>query len=239
MHPKLANRPYNAVPLAEIAPQFAHFAKSNGGVAPRRRARSLHFLSNRQEETPDVRLSLNRVGVSHVRRIVHLEIDGTPRVFNGEFTMVADLASDKAGVHMSRFSELSRSDARRARRAATGRASKVWSKRSRARSSPRRRRRADVRVRADFGLERWTPVSGKRGEETYTLIGIAHADTRGTRRVVGVEAEGMTACPCAQGMVREHSLHELLEAGFSERTRSARSTRCRSRRTTSAGAARF
>jgi GTP cyclohydrolase-4 len=76
--------------------------------------------------------------------------------------------------------------------------------------------RADVRLRAEFGLERWTPVSGKRGEETYTLIGIAHADARGTRHVVGVEAEGMTACPCAQGMIREHSMLELREAGFSE-----------------------
>jgi len=76
--------------------------------------------------------------------------------------------------------------------------------------------RADVRLRADFGLERWTPVSGKRGEETYTLIGIAHADSRGTRRVVGVEAEGMTACPCAQAMVREHSMHALRDAGFGE-----------------------
>ncbi|MBV8283521.1 MAG: GTP cyclohydrolase I FolE2, partial [Candidatus Eremiobacteraeota bacterium] len=31
-----------------------------------------------------------------------------------------------------------------------------------------------------------------------------------------VEAEGMTACPCAQPMVREHSHHQLVEAGFSE-----------------------
>jgi GTP cyclohydrolase-4 len=76
--------------------------------------------------------------------------------------------------------------------------------------------RAEVRLRARFGLERWTPVSGKRGEETYTLVGIAHADESGTRRVVGVEAEGMTACPCAQAMVREHSMHQLVEAGFSE-----------------------
>ena len=73
-----------------------------------------------------------------------------------------------------------------------------------------------MRVRADFGLERWTPVSGKRTEETYTLVGIAHADANGTRRVVGVEAEGMTACPCAQLMVREHSMRELQAAGFSE-----------------------
>jgi GTP cyclohydrolase-4 len=71
-------------------------------------------------------------------------------------------------------------------------------------------------LRAEFGLERWTPVSGKRGEETYTLIGIAHADASGSRHVIGVEAEGMTACPCAQLMVREHSQGELVEAGFSE-----------------------
>jgi GTP cyclohydrolase-4 len=58
-------------------------------------------------------------------------------------------------------------------------------------------------------------VSGKRTEETYTLVGIAHADATRTRRLVGVEAEGMTACPCAQLMVREHSLHELEAAGFS------------------------
>ncbi len=56
---------------------------------------------------------------------------------------------------------------------------------------------------------------GKRTEETYTLVGIAHADQRGTKRLVGVEAEGMTACPCAQLMVREHSHRELLAAGFS------------------------
>jgi GTP cyclohydrolase-4 len=76
--------------------------------------------------------------------------------------------------------------------------------------------RADVRLRAEFGLERWTPVSGKRTEETYTLVGIAHADAQRTRRIVGVEAQGMTACPCAQGMVREHSIRELQDAGFSE-----------------------
>jgi GTP cyclohydrolase FolE2 len=38
----------------------------------------------------------------------------------------------------------------------------------------------DVRLRAAFGVERWTPVSGKRGEETYTLVGIAHTDEEGT-----------------------------------------------------------
>lgn len=212
---RLMQRAYNAVPLAEIAPELSQ-ARPDGAV--RRRERSLHFVSNRQEEAPDVGLSLGRVGVTSVKRIVHLEIDGKTRVFNGTFSMVADLAPDKAGVHMSRFSEilesttldvLSRADA-------PARVERLVETIAREIVQTQRAVRADVRLRAEFGLERWTPVSGKRGEEIYTLVGIAQADASGrARRVVGVEAEGMTACPCAQQMVREHSLAELVDAGFS------------------------
>ncbi|MBC5815116.1 MAG: GTP cyclohydrolase I FolE2 [Candidatus Eremiobacteraeota bacterium] len=217
-HPQLCARAYNLIPLAEIAPEYAGRAaalKSNGVV---RKDRALHFTANRQEEEPEVRLSLSRVGVSRVKRIVHLTIDGKERVFNGEFAMVADLAPDKAGVHMSRFSEILEEAALDvlARQDAPARIELLVDAIAREIVRSQRAIRADVRLRADFGLERWTPVSGKRGEETYTLVGIAHADQTGTRRVVGVEAEGMTACPCAQLMVREHSLGELQEAGFTE-----------------------
>ena len=214
VQPQLDTRPYNAVPLAEIAPQLVS-AAANGQV--RRRERGLRFDTDRQSEEPEVRLSLSRAGVSRVRRVVHLEIDGRPAVYNGEFSMVADLAADRSGVHMSRFAEILEeatldvlADAKPARieRLAEAIAREIV--------RSQRAVRAEVRLRARFGLERWTPVSGKRGEETYALVGIAHADERGTRRVVGVEAEGMTACPCAQAMVREHSMHQLVEAGFSE-----------------------
>lgn len=213
-HPNLLQRRYNLVPLAEIAPQLNLPLDGNG---VHRRARSLHFNANRQEEAPEVRLSLSRVGVSSVRRIVHLNVDGKERVFNGEFSMVADLAPHKAGVHMSRFSEILEEAALDvlARETQPARIERLVEAIAKEIVQSQRAIRADVRLRADFGLERWTPVSGKRGEETYTLVGIAHADERGTRRVIGVEAEGMTACPCAQLMVREHSMHELMEAGFS------------------------
>ncbi|HEY5341807.1 MAG TPA: 2-amino-4-hydroxy-6-hydroxymethyldihydropteridine diphosphokinase, partial [Candidatus Aquilonibacter sp.] len=164
-HPQLAERPYDATPLAEIAPAFAVYARHDASTgAPRKRERSLHFFANRQEEAPDVRLSLNRVGVSSVRRIVQLEIDGNPRVFNGEFTMVADLAPDKAGVHMSRFSEILE-EATLDVLAATrepARIERLVEAIARQIVKSQRAIRADVRLRADFGLERWTPVSGKR-----------------------------------------------------------------------------
>jgi len=226
-HPYIMDRPFNLVPLAEIAPDLVdpRHKKTIGELAAAlpphgivRKARAMHFFANRQEEEPDVKLSLNRVGVSGVKRIIRLNIDGKEQIFNGEFTMVADLRPDKAGVHMSRFSELLEEATLDvlARTDKAGRIEDLVEQIAREIIGSQRALRADVRLRAEFGLERWTPVSGKRGEETYTLVGIAHADENGTRRVIGVEAQGMTACPCAQLMVREHSIRELIDAGFSE-----------------------
>ena len=225
-HPYLDGRAFNLIPLAEIAPHvveprtgktIAELAAAVPHEGITRKARAIHFVANRQEETPDVRLSLNRVGVSSVKHIIRLNVGGVERQFYGDFTMVADLAPDKAGVHMSRFAELLEAATLDvlARKEKPSRVEDLTEQIARENVGSQGALRADVRLRAEFGLERWTPVSGKRTEETYTLIGIAHADAHGTRRIVGVEAEGMTACPCAQLMVREHSIRELQEAGFS------------------------
>ena len=225
-HPYLDRRPFNLIPLAEIAPDLidpkrgasvAQLAAAVSGVGVSRKTRSLHFLADRQDEAPDVHLSLNRVGVSGVKRVVRFTMNGQERTFNGIFSMVADLPPDRAGVHMSRFSELLESAVldELDRAGGGGRIDEVVAEIAARVVASQGALRADVRLRAEFGLERWTPVSAKRGEETYTLVSVAHADSSGTRRVVGVEAEGMTACPCAQQMVREHSLGELREAGFS------------------------
>ena len=225
-HRYIATRPFNLVPLAEIAPDHVdprlrktirEIAANADVTGITRKARAMHFFANRQEEAPDVRLSLNRVGVSSVKHIIRLNVGGAERVFNADFTMVADLSPDKAGVHMSRFSELLEAATLDvlARPEKPARVEDLVAQIAREIVVSQDAIRADVRVRAEFGLERWTPVSGKRTEETYTLVGIAHADATRTRRLVGIEAEGMTACPCAQLMVREHSLHELEAAGFS------------------------
>ncbi len=225
-HPYIAERPFNLVPLAEIAADWVDprrkqtigdLAAALEATGIQRKQRAMHFFANRQEEAPDVRLSLNRVGVSSVKHIIRLNIDGHERLFNGDFTMVADLRPDKAGVHMSRFSELLEAATLDvlARKDQPARMEDVVERIAREIVGSQGALRADVRLRAEFGLERWTPVSGKRTQETYTLVAIAHADAVGTRRVVGVEAEGMTACPCAQLMVREHSIRELIDVGFS------------------------
>ena len=76
--------------------------------------------------------------------------------------------------------------------------------------------RAEVRIVARYPLERETPVTRLRTQELVSLIGLAAASEERTRRLVGVEANGINACPCAQGLVRERAAERLGEAGFAE-----------------------
>jgi MptA/FolE2 family GTP cyclohydrolase len=73
-----------------------------------------------------------------------------------------------------------------------------------------------VRIEAQYPLERRTPVTDLRTQEIAKLIGIAAASGNRVRRVVGVEAWGINACPCAQGLVRGSAAERLVEAGFAE-----------------------
>src|SRR2546426_994936 len=52
--------------------------------------------------------------------------------------------------------------------------------------------------------------------EIDCTVDLAAAPSAGTRRLVGVEATGINACPCAQGLVRERAAERLGEAGFDE-----------------------
>jgi GTP cyclohydrolase I/GTP cyclohydrolase-4 len=73
---------------------------------------------------------------------------------------------------------------------------------------------AEVHIRARYPYERRTPVTQLATQEMVSLIGIAAASQHGVRRVVGVEAVGINACPCAQGLVRGRAAERLVDAGF-------------------------
>src|SRR5581483_5035271 len=51
-------------------------------------------------------------------------------------------------------------------------------------------------------------------QEIYTLHGAAVATELGTRRLTGVTAQGMTACPCAQELVAASARERLEAQGF-------------------------
>jgi GTP cyclohydrolase IV len=55
--------------------------------------------------------------------------------------------------------------------------------------------RAEVTVAVRYPEHKPAPVSGIATQEIYTLLGSAVASERGTRRLIGVSAQGMTASP--------------------------------------------
>jgi GTP cyclohydrolase I/GTP cyclohydrolase-4 len=76
--------------------------------------------------------------------------------------------------------------------------------------------RAEVTIAARYPEHKPAPVSGIMTQEIYTLFGSAVASAKGTRRLIGVAAQGMTACPCAQQLVAASARERLSGDGFSD-----------------------
>jgi GTP cyclohydrolase IV len=169
-----------------------------------------------QASPPEVRIGLSRAGVRGIEKAIRFRHRGVERQIPAEIDCVVDLDPAQKGVHMSRFPELFEEAidevvigeallvealAEHIARRVVGRQDAL---------------RAEVRVRARYPVERRTPVTGLATQEMVTLVGIAGASERAVRHVVGVEATGINACPCAQGLVRGRAAERLAEAGFDE-----------------------
>jgi GTP cyclohydrolase-4 len=76
--------------------------------------------------------------------------------------------------------------------------------------------RAEVTIAARYPEYKPAPVSGITTQEIYTLLGSAVASARGTRRLIGVAAQGMTASPGAQRLVAGRSRRRLASGGFTD-----------------------
>jgi len=74
--------------------------------------------------------------------------------------------------------------------------------------------RAEVTIAARYPETGSTAASGASTQELYTLFGTAVSSERGTRTLTGVQAQGMTACPCAQGLVSDRARERLATHGY-------------------------
>ena len=169
-----------------------------------------------QARTPATRVSLSRVGVTGVEKILRIRANGDEQLYHAALECYVDLNPLQAGVHMSRFEEIVNEavDA-----VVIGEALKAETLAAHIAERVRERQhglRAEVTIKARYPEHKKTPVTGLTTQELYTLIGTAVASERGVRRLVGVEAQGMTACPCAQELVADASRERLVEQGFTD-----------------------
>jgi GTP cyclohydrolase I/GTP cyclohydrolase-4 len=172
-----------------------------------------HDLQASRSEVP---LALSRAGVGGVQKAIRIRYGEREKLISAQIDCTVDLPAERKGVHMSRFPEVFEEaieevvigEALLIENLAEHIAGHVVERQSAL--------RAEVRITASYPLERETPVTGLPTQEIVSLFGLAAASAESTRRVVGVEANGINACPCAQGLVRERAAERLGDAGFGE-----------------------
>src|SRR5256885_2722948 len=173
-------------------------------------------LEDVQARRPSTHVSLSRVGVTGVEKVVRIRSNGDEQLFYAELECFVDLGPRQKGAHMSRFEETVNEvidevvlgEAFKAETLAAHIAERVRERQDAA--------RAEASIRARYPEHKPAPVSGARTQEIYTMLGTAVATVTGTRRLIGVQAQGMTACPCAQELVMARSSERLTADGFTD-----------------------
>jgi GTP cyclohydrolase-4 len=167
-----------------------------------------------QAGRPATAVSLSRVGVTGVEKVLRIAANGAEQLYYAELECYVDLNPQQAGVHMSRFEEVIGEaidevvlgEAFRAEILAAHIAGRIRERQA--------GMRAEVTIAARYPETVSTPITGQSTQEIYTLFGTAVASERGTRTLTGVQAQGMTACPCAQELVAGAARERLAEQGF-------------------------
>jgi GTP cyclohydrolase I/GTP cyclohydrolase-4 len=167
-----------------------------------------------QARRPTTHVSLSRVGVTGVHKAIRIGAGEREQLFHAEIEAFVDLNPRQKGAHMSRFEEIVEEaidevvlgESLKAETLAAHIAERVRDRQGGL--------RAEVTISARYPQDKQAPVSGIRTQGMYSLIGSAVASERGTRRMVGVQAQGMTACPCAQEEMRGRARERLEADGF-------------------------
>jgi GTP cyclohydrolase IV len=174
-------------------------------------------LEDVQSQVPSLQVSLSRVGVTNVEKVIRIQANGSEQLYSARLDCFVDLGPMQKGAHMSRFEEVVNDAigevvlgevALRAETLAQHIAEKVRDRQG--------ARRAEVHIEARYPEHKPAPESGILTQEIYSLLGVAVASDQGTRRLVGVRAQGMTACPCAQTLVQARARERLTDGGFSD-----------------------
>ncbi|WP_376794267.1 GTP cyclohydrolase MptA [Thermogemmatispora sp.] len=228
-HPRMAERAFVLVPLAEIAPELIdpnsgrriselRDSVPQDGVKKLAESLRVPLEHDIQNSKPAVHVRLGRVGVAGLQKAILIGNDERAQWFQIAFDLYADLDPVRAGVHMSRFSEALEEVLDETSLTTWPRVELLAEHLARRIVERQQVLRAEAHLRTAYPLQKWTPISGRPTQEVYGLLAQAVATGKGARRLIGVEVEGMVACPCAQDMVHSFARVRLREEGFPEET---------------------
>jgi GTP cyclohydrolase I/GTP cyclohydrolase-4 len=161
--------------------------------------------------------SLSRVGLTGVEAVIRLDVgERSQQLCSTSSECFVELDPAYASADVPRFEELIADALRGVVDGATApRIERLAGEVAERVSARRHVRRAEVAIAARVPERRPAPVSGTPTQEFFTLYGRATAGERGTRRMVGVSAQGITTSPHAQGVLLARARERLTAGGFS------------------------
>ena len=171
-----------------------------------------------QDKQPNMPLSLTKVGVTGVKKLLKIKRDDKrPIILLPTFDAYVDLPSTQKGVHMSRnpeaiseiIDEAVNEPEIHIETLCAHLVKRLLEKHEYA-------TRAETEARGEYIINKLSPVSNKKTQETTQIIAraVATKDENGdifVQKMIGAEVIGMTVCPCAQESVIKDSKEKLLE----------------------------
>lgn len=168
---------------------------------------------------PDFPIELSKVGATGIRKLVQVLRKGKrPIILISVFDVFVDLPSHLKGVSLSRNFEvidevietLTAQPIENIEELTLRIAESLLEKHEYATKS-------EVSMVADLIMRKRTPKTAQRTQEVVKIFSDAYMARSGEKiAFVGAEVSGITACPCAQELVRTRAFEKLLSLGYSE-----------------------
>ena len=176
------------------------------------------YLPDIQANLPEIPITLTRVGVTDVKKLVEVaRRDKRPIVLVSTFDIFVDLPSNRKGANLSRNFEAIDAVLEEMIVAPVydiedlcGEVAKRLIDRHEYALN------AEVRMKSEYIIKRETPMTKIKCQEVVNIFAEARAirgEELNVRKLVGAEVLGITACPCAQEILRDKAKNELKALG--------------------------
>ena len=182
-------------------------------------------LPDVQANLPEIPITLSRVGVTEVKKLVEVaRPEKRPIILISKFDIFVDLPSDRKGANLSRNFEAIDEVLEESLTSPVCEIEELCSEVAR-RLLDRHEyaSRAEVKMKSEYIIKRTTPVNKVKCQEVVDIFAEAIADrmkdgTVSVKKMVGAEVVGITACPCAQEIIRDKAITKLKELNVDKKT---------------------
>jgi GTP cyclohydrolase-4 len=179
------------------------------------------ILPDVQATRSEVAINLSRVGVTNVKKLVKVaRPNKRPVILISTFNMYVDLPSDRRGANLSRnfevidevLEEMVKSPVYEIEDLCGEVAKRLLNRHEYA-------TRSEVHMDSELIVKRKTPSTGADSQKVVKVFAKAVAERNEkiqVRRVIGAEVVGITACPCAQEIMKTKAEEELRTLGVQQ-----------------------